>query len=98
MLSAAIRSDTHKLTAITWETLATDPDFVTLREAINQCFLHVTEDVIIYNDRIVVPPSLRNAVLDVLHSAHQGASKMALRARLIVFWPGMTEDIQHHRS
>ena len=60
--------------------------------------LHLVEDVIIYNGRVVVPPSLRPIVLDVLHSAHQGASTMALRARATVFWPGMTEDIEHRRQ
>ena len=59
--------------------------------------LHITDGVIIYNDRVVVPPTLRRVVLDTLHSAHQGVSTMSLRARLIVFWPGMTNDIEQHR-
>ena len=55
--------------------------------------LHESEGVIVYNDRAVIPPSLRLSVLETLHSAHQGVSKMGARARSIVFWPGMTEDI-----
>ena len=46
-----------------------------------------------YHDRVVVPPSLRDKVLRILHSAHQGVSSMEPRARYIVFWPGMTNDI-----
>ena len=29
--------------------------------------LNVTRDVVIYNDQVVVPPSLRSTVLDALH-------------------------------
>ena len=60
--------------------------------------LHITDGVIIYNDRVVVPSSLRPNVLDALHAAHQGVSSMGLRARTIVFWPGMTHDIEQRRQ
>ena len=48
-----------------------------------------TYGVILYRDRVVVPPPLRD-VLRIVHSAHQGVSSMESRARSIVFWPGMT--------
>jgi len=60
--------------------------------------LHVTDGVIIYDDRVVVPSSLRPCILDILHSAHQGTSTMGLRARSIIFWPGMTKDIERRRQ
>ena len=60
--------------------------------------LHVTDGVVIYDDRVVVPPSLRPTVLATLHSAHQGVSTMGVRARSIVFWPGMTNDIERIRQ
>lgn len=60
--------------------------------------LHESDGVIVYNDRAVIPPSLRHAVLATLHSAHQGVSMMGARARSIVFWPGMTEDIIRTRA
>ena len=40
----------------------------------------------------------RSDVLQILHSAHQGISAMESRARSIVFWPGMTCDIQSTRD
>ena len=52
--------------------------------------LNVTDGVILYRDRVVVPPSLRDNVLQILNSAHQGVSFTESRARSIVFWPGMT--------
>ena len=49
-------------------------------------------------DRVVIPPSLRKEVLQVLHSAHQGVSGMGLNAQATVFWPGITEDIKAERG
>ena len=67
--------------------------FCTYRDSLN-----VTDGVILYRDRIVVPPSLRDKVLRILHSGHQGVSSMESRARSIVFWPGMTNDIRAVRE
>ena len=60
--------------------------------------LYITDGVILYQDRVVVPSSLRKVILQGLHSAHQGVSAMQSRAQSIVFWPGMTLDIQETRS
>ena len=60
--------------------------------------LYVTDGVVLYQDRVVVPSALRQTVLSNLHSAHQGISSMQLRAQAIVFWPGMTASIQETRS
>ena len=55
--------------------------------------LSVTEGVVMYCDRLVIPPSLRREVLVGLHSAHQGESMMKARALDSVFWPGITNDL-----
>ena len=55
-------------------------DYYSLRD-----YLHSFDNVILYNSRIVVPLSLRPAVLKTLHSAHQGVSSMASRAESSVF-------------
>ena len=54
--------------------------------------------VVWYNNRVVLPLSLRPRALEILHSAHQGVSGMEDRARSIVYWPGITNDIQHMRD
>ena len=53
------------------------------------------DGVILYKDRIVIPPSLRSSVLRALHSAHQGISMMVSRAEGSFFWPDMTPAIGH---
>lgn len=61
---------------------------------------HLTtyDGVILYRDRIVIPPSLRGRVLTALHSAHQGVTQMCSRAESSIFWPGMTPEINDLRA
>merc|ERR1711888_498233 len=60
--------------------------------------LSTVQGVVVYKGRAVVPASLRDTVLDVLHSAHQGVSGMFRRAEACVYWPGMVEDITRTRA
>ncbi|XP_046554623.1 uncharacterized protein K02A2.6-like [Haliotis rubra] len=52
--------------------------------------LHTVDGVVLYKDRIVIPPALREDALTALHSAHQGISSMMSRAEASIFWPGLT--------
>lgn len=54
--------------------------------------------VIVYKDRVLIPPSLRPAILKNLHSAHQGVNSMIARANTSVFWPGIHPDINRTRN
>ena len=49
--------------------------------------------VFLYTDCVVVPRKLRNRVIENLHSAHQGTCSMNSRAKTVVFWPNITNDI-----
>ena len=70
-----------------------------IREYYNvQQHLYASDGIVIYKDRIVIPPSLRNACLTALHAAHQGTSAMTARAEAAIFWPGITADIHQTRS
>ena len=59
--------------------------------------LHSLDGVVLYKDRVVIPPSLRQEILATLHSAHQGVSSMIARAESSVFWPGITRSITDMR-
>ena len=73
-----------------------DPALTSLKPIIDS--LYSEEGVILYQDRVVVPSSLRGQVLQTLHAAHQGTTSMEQRARAIVYWPGMTNDIRQARE
>ena len=60
--------------------------------------LSSVDGVVVYKGRAVVPTSLRDMVLEVLHSAHQGVSGMFRRAEACVYWPGMVEAITKTRA
>ena len=55
--------------------------------------LHVYDQVIMFHDRVVIPPSLRAEVLEHIHSAHQGPTGMTHFSQPTVFWPGISNDI-----
>ena len=55
--------------------------------------LYTVDGVVLYKRRIVIPKSLRNDILSVLHSGHQAVTSMTSRAEDTVFWPGITEAI-----
>ena len=61
-------------------------------------FLTTFDGVVLYHDRVVIPTSLRDQVLESLHSAHQGVSQMCSRAETSFFWPGMTPAITEMRA
>ncbi len=60
--------------------------------------LHTLDGVIMYKERIVIPPSLRQHILNTLHCAHQGVTSMIARAESSVFWPGITTAITTQRK
>ena len=59
---------------------------------------YISEGVVFYKDRVVIPSTLRKKVVETLHSAHQGVASMEMRARALVFWPGMSYDIKRIRE
>ena len=60
--------------------------------------LYSSDGVVIYKNRIVIPPALRQQCLSALHAAHQGTSAMTARAETSIFWPGITNDIHATRA
>ena len=59
--------------------------------------LSIADNIIMMNDRVVVPASYRAKVLRGLHSAHQGVSSMLGRAHQSVYWPGLDIAVRNTR-
>lgn len=58
----------------------------------NELFLE--DDLVFFNERIFVPQKLRLFVLELLHKSHMGIEKTRQRARSLVYWPGIDNQIE----
>ena len=45
--------------------------------------------ILLKNERIIIPNSLRTEMLKKIHAGHMGIEKSKKRARDILYWPGM---------
>ena len=57
--------------------------------------LTVEDGVVLCGCRLVIPRPMRAEVLADLHASHMGKEKTKNRARQVVYWPGMDNDIEN---
>ena len=72
------------------------PDYLSVYSKLRDN-LSVVDGVPMYGRRLIIPSTLRQSILQCLHSAHQCPVKMNDRARHSVYWPGITTDIENVR-
>ena len=54
-------------------------------------------NLVMFENRVVIPKALQSKILKDLHSAHQGSNSMIMRANQSIYWPGMTAAIKNTR-
>ncbi|CAI6370722.1 unnamed protein product [Macrosiphum euphorbiae] len=53
------------------------------------------KEIIYYENRIVVPKSLRMYIIKKLHDTHIGITKTLKKSKQIFYWPGMSSDLKN---
>lgn len=56
--------------------------------------IYLSNNLLFLNKKVVVPTSLRKEMLEKIHESHLGIVKCKLRAREILYWPNMCQDIE----
>ena len=51
-----------------------------------------------YKGRVIVPPTLRSPIINLLHTAHQGLQGRIERAATMVWWPKINEDLERNKK
>ena len=54
----------------------------------------ISQGLLLKGEKIIVPEELRNEIVEKLHSGHLGINKTLQRAREVLYWPGMNQDIK----
>ena len=57
--------------------------------------IYVSQGLVFYQDRLVVPNSLREQVLVDLHEGHMGITKTLKLAKESLYWPSMAQSIEN---
>ena len=57
--------------------------------------LTVGDGIVLFGTRLMILPSMRWEMLVMLHGGHQGIEQTKQRARRIVHWPGIDNDIDN---
>ena len=56
--------------------------------------MHEVDGVLVHNNKVIIPLSLRPKMLSIIHEGHLGMEKCKSLARQSLYWPGLTRDIE----
>ncbi|GFO17736.1 Pol polyprotein [Plakobranchus ocellatus] len=58
--------------------------------------LSIQGDLILKGTKIIIPQTMRNEMLQILHSSYAGIEKSKQRARESIYWPRINKDIEDY--
>ena len=60
--------------------------------------LPAIQGCVLWDSRVIIPKSLRSAVLEELHCTHPGMTRMKELARSYIWWPNLNVQIEQQVS
>ena len=57
-------------------------------------YLSIKNDIILFQDKIVIPRALRKEMITLAHEGHQGIVRTKQRLRTKVWWPRLSHDVE----
>ncbi|XP_057310511.1 uncharacterized protein K02A2.6-like [Hydractinia symbiolongicarpus] len=58
--------------------------------------LSIVNDILMFANKIVIPPTLRESIISIAHEGHQGQVRTKQRLRKKVWWPRMGFSVEAH--
>ena len=88
-----ILSTVHRLTLNGWPQRHTNVPRIARNYWDFRDELSIDDDLLMKGERVVIPTSCRDSIMEDLHKSHEGINKAMSLARTCVYWPGMEADI-----
>ena len=79
-----------------WKSLSALDELYLYKQFINELSIHEDDQLLLYQtDRIFVPTSHRQHILELLHASHSGITKSRQLAKQLYFWPSLSTDVKN---
>ena len=88
-----ILSTVHRLTLNGWPVRHTHVPRIARNYWDFRDELSIDDNLLMKGERVVIPTSCRDGIMEDLHKSHEGINKAMSLARTCVNWPGMEADI-----
>lgn len=76
-----------------WDDHAVEKDLKFFYEKLSS--LSIAEECLLFCERVLIPSSCQQRVLELLHGCHLGIVRMKQMARRYVYWRGLDDDIEN---
>ena len=54
----------------------------------------IIQGILFKGEKVIIPMEMRKEMLQIIHNSHLGIEKCKRRARDVLYWPGMSSEIE----
>ena len=56
--------------------------------------ISIDQGIIFKGEKVIIPVEMRKEMLQIIHNSHSGIGKCKRRAKDVIYWPGMSSEIE----